>query len=391
MRSMLKIGLALCLASSIFAADNHQVGFKFGLTSIDNEDGWHFEKGSVFADFLYDTDTVIKPRLDLGYIAISEEDEGGVSGLLQLALNGVYDIDMRNYTDVFTPYLLAGIGYEHVFDDTDTFESHPFMQLGLGGRYDLHEKLSLVSEFRALQMFDDSNNNEDNEFALYVGIQVPLFVNVIRGRVDAAASLPLPEAETIVQNGLIDSDNDSVPDSMDKCPHTRAGAPVDVSGCEVVDAIVLPEGVAYLEDETSPAPMVVEPLSVQSQTPVVNQSMKASQTVSRDRRNLEIKFASNAATMDTISLSRLRAFAKYLKNDSTKKVVIEGYTDNSGDEAQNVILSTKRAMAVKDALIGYGIAASRIKAVGKGSLNPIATNDTEAGRAQNRRIEAVLY
>jgi OmpA-OmpF porin, OOP family len=72
------------------------------------------------------------------------------------------------------------------------------------------------------------------------------------------------------------------------------------------------------------------------------------------------------------------------------KVAVVGYTDNTGDFKYNLQLSERRAKSLVDALIAGGVAANRLAAVGVGPLNPVATNDTSEGRAQNRRVELVL-
>ena len=72
------------------------------------------------------------------------------------------------------------------------------------------------------------------------------------------------------------------------------------------------------------------------------------------------------------------------------KVAVHGHTDNTGDEAANMELSKARAEAVKARLVAQGIAGDRISTEGHGSAMPAASNDTEEGRAQNRRIEVVL-
>lgn len=69
---------------------------------------------------------------------------------------------------------------------------------------------------------------------------------------------------------------------------------------------------------------------------------------------------------------------------------IEGYTDNTRTESENLELSSGQAGAVKEALVKRGIASNRIEFVGMGSSKPVATNDTEEGRAQNQRIEFVV-
>ena len=72
---------------------------------------------------------------------------------------------------------------------------------------------------------------------------------------------------------------------------------------------------------------------------------------------------------------------------NTKKVTVEGHTDNIGSDAYNDKLSNKRAKTVSDYFVSKGIDASRLTAVGKGESSPIASNDTEEGRFKNRRVE----
>ena len=71
-------------------------------------------------------------------------------------------------------------------------------------------------------------------------------------------------------------------------------------------------------------------------------------------------------------------------------IVISGHTDSVGSDDANRTLSQKRAQAVKDWLVAKGINANRMKVIGKGEAEPMATNETEAGRAENRRIEFLV-
>ncbi len=387
MNRVLKFSMLLLLSlGTLEAVENHQVGFKLGLTSIDNEDGWNFENGSLFVDFKFDTPTLVKPRIDLGYIGIDEDDNGGVGSLLQLAVNGIYDIDLSSYNTSLTPYLLGGLGYEHVVDETPVFESHPFAQVGFGAKYPLTDRVTFVSEFKALQMFGSSD--EDNEFAFMLGIDVPLFVEVVRAPIENETSyipeVVIPQTAQVVEYQepmAVDSDRDGIADHLDKCPHTPVGSATDINGCTIINAIVIPEEVNYVED-TEIKPVV---------KPVVASPVKNRIFVKTKRQDLKIGFESDSTLIKEGSKASVKRFANYLKNNPNLNVTIEGYTDNSGQRAKNLILSTKRAQAVRTLLIIYGANASKIKAVGKGDLNPIADNDTEHGREKNRRIEAVLH
>lgn len=78
------------------------------------------------------------------------------------------------------------------------------------------------------------------------------------------------------------------------------------------------------------------------------------------------------------------------KERPNANIIVEGHTDNEGTNESNLILSKSRAKAVADYLTGKGIESTRITTVGKGASSPVTTNDTEEGRAKNRRIEIIF-
>lgn len=99
-----------------------------------------------------------------------------------------------------------------------------------------------------------------------------------------------------------------------------------------------------------------------------------------------IQFSSASAVIDPASFSLLDNVSEAAKA-CPGRLAIDGHTDNTGRSALNERLSRQRAEAVRRALIDRGIAAGRLEATGHGPSRPIADNETEAGRAQNRRIE----
>jgi outer membrane protein OmpA-like peptidoglycan-associated protein len=101
--------------------------------------------------------------------------------------------------------------------------------------------------------------------------------------------------------------------------------------------------------------------------------------------NLSFEGATAKLTPD--SMTSATSLATIMKAFSNLKLKIEGHTDNSGDAAKNKELALERATAVKDALVKAGAPADRIVAEGVGPDRPIASNDTDDGRAKNRRIE----
>ena len=101
-------------------------------------------------------------------------------------------------------------------------------------------------------------------------------------------------------------------------------------------------------------------------------------------------FDTGKATLKKGAQATLTRIADQLKTDDKVKVTIEGHTDSVGTAEKNQQLSEKRAQAVRDYLVGTGLAADRLIAVGRGEEQPIATNKTAAGRQQNRRVELVI-
>jgi OOP family OmpA-OmpF porin len=103
-----------------------------------------------------------------------------------------------------------------------------------------------------------------------------------------------------------------------------------------------------------------------------------------------IYFDTGKSVIKTESEAALGEITKLLKNDASLKVNVVGHTDNVGGIDSNMKLSQARAEAVVKTLTGkYGIAAARLKAYGVASLAPVASNDTEDGKAKNRRVELV--
>lgn len=100
-----------------------------------------------------------------------------------------------------------------------------------------------------------------------------------------------------------------------------------------------------------------------------------------------ILFQTGKSTLSESSKDALTKFSKTLSDYPDTDVVIYGHTDNTGSDAINQPLSENRAAAVKDFLVSKGVAAKRITTQGLGSKSPVATNDTDAGRTQNRRVE----
>ena len=106
---------------------------------------------------------------------------------------------------------------------------------------------------------------------------------------------------------------------------------------------------------------------------------------------LKVNFDFDSDTVGTQYREDLRGLAEFLGQFEELNVEIEGHTDSWGNDTYNMGLSQRRANAVMKVLVDeFGISASRLRAKGYGEADPVDTNDTAAGRAENRRVMATL-
>ena len=103
-----------------------------------------------------------------------------------------------------------------------------------------------------------------------------------------------------------------------------------------------------------------------------------------------VLFAFDSADLTSAADPPLDKLASFLRDHPDRQVRIEGHTDSIGSETYNQQLSLQRAQSVADAMTRRGIASWRMTVVGYGESRPVATNSTEAGRQQNRRVEFVI-
>ena len=114
------------------------------------------------------------------------------------------------------------------------------------------------------------------------------------------------------------------------------------------------------------------------------------QLFSESLANGKIRFESGRATIDLDSAGLLDRLIEIAMRCPTADIEIAGHTDADGEDASNQTLSEKRAQAVLDYLVKAGLPASRFTAMGYGSSQPVASNDTDEGKAQNRRIDFLV-
>lgn len=105
------------------------------------------------------------------------------------------------------------------------------------------------------------------------------------------------------------------------------------------------------------------------------------------RISSDVLFEKGSSALSAHGVNKVREIGDVLREYPESDVYIRGYTSSEGDDRVNYELSQRRAEVVRNELVAAGIAPSRLFPQGMGSSNPVATNETEAGRVQNRRVE----
>ena len=182
----------------------------------------------------------------------------------------------------------------------------------------------------------------------------------------------------------LDTDGDGIPDAVDKCPND----PEDKDGFEDED------GCPDLDNDQDGIPDKTDQCPNEPGPPEENGCPKKLTLVSVTQEKIELHqavfFATAKATILPQSFALLDEVGEVLKMRPTMQVRVEGHTDSRGSQAHNMLLSQARADSVKAYLLGRGIDAARLVAVGFGPEQPIETNKTAAGRERNRRVEFMI-
>ena len=262
--------------------------------------------------------------------------------------------EFSGYTDnAFKPYVLVGAGQSkiEVEDAAGNFltgSKDTIGNLGLGAMYRINDALSLRGQARAIHNFD---KNWWEGMAL-AGLEV-----VLGGHLAPTVAVP-PMQEPLVDNAPIvvvesdlDSDGDGVPDSIDACPGTPMNVVVDERGCPV-------------------------PVDITDEL----------------KMELRVFFDNDKSAIKNQYKPEIAKVAEKMREYPNSTARVEGHASKTGPSARyNQRLSEARAVAVKSMLTNeFGIAPNRLSTVGYGYDQPIADNNTEEGRAMNRRVYAII-
>ncbi|MFS4415572.1 OmpA family protein [Maribacter sp. 2307ULW6-5] len=354
---------------------------KFGDDAVDDLSHYALD-GTIKYNFIK-RETVIDPFIEIGggYTWVDEIGAGTVNGGLGFNVWFTENIGLTlqsNYKHAFEDYgvkhfqHLAGLSVKFGGTDTDG-----------DGVYDKDDACPEVAGLEAFNGCPDADGD---------GIE------------DSKDSCP-NEAGSMEMNGCPDADGDGIADKDDACPNEAGTAAL--AGCPDADG----DGVADKDDE---CPSEAGPsanngcpwpdkdgdsvLDKDDACPDVagtvanNGCPEVTEEVQKQLNDYAktILFDTGKATLKTETVSVFVDIIKILREYPQAKFTVEGHTDSRGSAKLNQSLSEKRANSVRDFLIKEGISADRLTAIGYGEDKPIATNNTSAGRAQNRRTEINL-
>ncbi|MDH7913847.1 OmpA family protein [Winogradskyella sp. SYSU M77433] len=349
--------------------------------------------------------------------------------LTYFGLDGKVSYSFMNIlgSEVIDPYLGVGGGYTWVDDiGAGTLNG------SLGLNFWLSEKLGINVQSTYKHSFEDYLSKH---FQHSVGLTFKFGGTDTDGDgiYDQDDACP-EEAGLEIFNGCPDSDNDGIQDSKDDCPNTPGlaefnGCPdsdgdgvVDkddkcpdvaglksLAGCPDADGDGVADGDDNCPNEAGPAANNGCPwpdtdgdgildkddkcpneagTAANNGCPEIKPTQEVMETLNSYART--ILFDTGKASFQKETDQVLQAMVAIFKEYPQANFAIEGHTDSVGAKSTNQALSDRRANAVRDYLIANGIKAERLTAKGYGEENPIATNKTRAGRAENRRVEVKL-
>jgi len=240
-------------------------------------------------------------------------------------------------------YGLVGLGYEDYTNPKYQNKDDGFFQYGIGTKQWITDDFALRAEVRHGITFHGDNNLFYN-----IGFVIPFGKKAKQEMPIKSEPIPVspksePKVEKVMAPVVVkevskDDDNDGVLNENDKCPTTAPQKVVDENGCLKIV-------------------------------------------------RLHVNFDYNKSSISQSYMSEINNVVSFMKENSNYSVALEGHTDARGSEEYNLALSLRRANAVANEMIRQGIDKEKITVKGLGEISPIATNKTEDGRAQNRRVD----
>ncbi len=237
----------------------------------------------------------------------------------------------------FKPFVVSGLGNSNIDGENDSI-----WDIGAGLRLPLNERWTWRTSIR--NYYALGRDFEDQDF----GIDTTLVYRFGGSRKSMASSNEPPREGIQKVVAVADADRDGVPDANDLCSDTPRSYAVDKDGC----------------------PIAIEEVA---------------------RVELLVNFDFDRSEVKEQYLPEIERVARFMEQYPDRVVELEGHTDSRGTDAYNLGLSQRRAEAVMAELVGrFGISPSRVSAKGFGESQPIGSNDSAQGRAENRRVITVV-
>ena len=335
----------------------------------------------------------------------------GSQDFLDISLNVLSNL---NPGGRFSPYILAGFGYLGTETNLGSEENRPSATAGFGFSWDVgRSAFAIRGEYRARFALEENNNFTD--WITTLGVQYsfghkrtapPPVSDTDQDGVpdDVDQCLYTALGATVDEAGceiLVDSDGDGVLDRKDLCANTPKGAPVDDYGClSDVDGDGVTDDIDECPNTVSGAAIYVNGCERDDDNDnVLNHRDDCPNTRAGapvDVNGCEIgstyelrgvNFASNSDRLLSGAEQVLNDAANWLKKNPHLVVQVAGHTDSDGDALMNLGLSERRAYTVRDYMINSGVHPNNLTAKGYGESQPVASNATTEGKAENRRVE----
>jgi len=394
------VGLSI-VAISLFATSGIDVGLGIGRSNVVNTPMKSYNFLNLRANKNFNT---FSTRIELEKsTAIKIPGIDNSTSLTRTLLNFQKNLPLPHTS--LTPYIFLGGGYQWV---KGAYDNAIVGDAGIGAKFSLTKHLQMFLETKGIRDFHNNDNHFGGLFGLIYNFSPIKTSKIIDsdndGVPDNLDKCPNTPANVKVDKyGCpIDSDRDGIADYLDKCPNTPIGISVDNTGCPLDEDH---DGVPYYMDKCPNTPPNVKvdkngcPIDSDGDgvADYLDKCPNTPNDIMVDKNgcpisyNFEIEFDCCSAKIKPQYMERIKKFAEFLKQNPGYKAEIQGYTDNTGSKTYNILLSQKRAKAVYDALIKLGVPKDRLRWAGYGPANPIAPNDTPEERAKNRRVVAKLF
>lgn len=286
---------------------------------------------------------------------------------------GNIDVDVRHWRldglyhfweeGNLSPFVAFGVGRSDIDLPLVQDDSRDMMlNAGLGAKWWFHQNSAIRGDLRYFRTMDDAD------------VDTGLFVTFHHNFGDAGSEpAPAPVA------GPGDADGDGVTDDIDQCPRTPANASVDSRGCAIdTDK----DGVPDYKDACPGTDLAGARIDSRGCYEMLKETVSV---------KLNVQFDFDSAAARPGHRAEVKRVYDFMRQYPQTKVTIEGHTDSLGSAEYNKNLSQRRANTIANMLTtDFNVDADRVTAVGYGEDRPVASNDTDAGRQENRRVVGVV-